>query len=112
MELRVHAIPTVLLAPAILAKVGEAKITGSVVDEAKAIGHRALLIVLEFLIAEGFLHLLPQPNSEGGHNSFIIILDSSWTLGDDALEDVLLLQAMIRVLMQTLQTDLVVVAGE
>lgn len=101
-----------LLSPTILAKVGEAKITGSVVDEAKTVRHCALLIVLEFLIVEAVLHLLSQPDSESGHGSFIIILECPWTLVDGALEDVPLLQAAIGVLMQALQANLIVAAGE
>ena len=101
-----------LLAPAVFAKVGEAEVAGAVVDEAEAVGHRALLVVLELLVLAALLHLLPEADCEGGHGGLIFVLDCAWALGDDALEDVPLLQTVFRVLVQALEADLVVAAGE
>lgn len=69
-----------LFAPAIFAEVGEAEVTGSVVDKPETVRHRALLVVLEFFVLEAFLHLLPQSNCERGHSSFIVVLDCARAL--------------------------------
>lgn len=112
MEFRVQAVAAMLLAPAIFAEVGETEVAGAIVYKAKAVRHRALFIILELLVLEAFLHLLPQPNCKRGHGSFIVVLDCAWALRNGTLEDVSLLQTVIGVLVKALKANLVVPARE
>lgn len=97
---------------AALAEGGEAEVAGAVVDEAVAVGHRALLIVLQPRLPVALQDAAAQLGREHVHRLLVAHLQLSGTLGHHALGHVAHLKRVVDVLVQALEAELVVVAGE